>query len=160
MPLVIADTSPIRYLIQIGHIDLLGSLFENVAIPSIVAEELRHSSAPQAVQAWMARLPGWLEVLPVTRIDSPSLNALDPGEEAAIMLGLALKAKLILIDDRKGAATAIEKGFETTGTLGILDLAAERGLIDLNDAIDRLKRTNFRYRQALFDVLLERRKRE
>lgn len=65
------------------------------------------------------------------------------------------KAHLILIDDRKGAAVAVNKGFETTGTLGILDLAAKRGLIDLRDALDRLKRTNFRYRQAILDALLD-----
>ncbi|MFN0106302.1 MAG: DUF3368 domain-containing protein [Bryobacteraceae bacterium] len=39
--------------------------------------------------------------------------------------------------------------FETTGTLGILDLAAKRKLIDLRDAIERLKRTNFLYRKDL-----------
>ena len=65
------------------------------------------------------------------------------------------KAHLILIDDRKGAAVAVNKGFETTGTLGILDLAAKRGLIDLRDALDRLKSTNFRYRQAILDALLD-----
>ena len=53
---------------------------------------------------------------------------------------------------------AVNKGFETTGTLGILDLAAERGLIDLEEAVDRLKQTNFRYRQEIIDALLNRRR--
>jgi len=53
MLLVVADTSPIRYLVQIGHIDLLPRLFEKVLIPGVVADELRHPSAPQAVQSWM-----------------------------------------------------------------------------------------------------------
>ncbi len=39
MLLVIADTSPIRYLVQIGHIDLLHNLFEAVSIPAEVARE-------------------------------------------------------------------------------------------------------------------------
>jgi predicted nucleic acid-binding protein len=34
--LVIADTSPINYLIEIGHIDLLSRLFERVALPRAV----------------------------------------------------------------------------------------------------------------------------
>lgn len=84
--------------------------------------------------------------------------ALDAGERSAIALGIALKADLILIDERKGAAMAVNKGFETTGTLGILDLAAERGLIDLEEAVDRLKQTNFRYRQEIIDALLNRRR--
>lgn len=33
MRLVIADTGPINYLIQIGHIELLPRMFEKVALP-------------------------------------------------------------------------------------------------------------------------------
>jgi predicted nucleic acid-binding protein len=64
----------------------------------------------------------------------------DRGERAAISLGLFLKDDLNLIDDRKGAAAALNKGFEITGTLGILDL------------------TSFRYRQELLDELLNQQK--
>jgi predicted nucleic acid-binding protein len=32
--LVIADTGPVNYLIQIGHIDLLPFLFDRIAIPN------------------------------------------------------------------------------------------------------------------------------
>jgi predicted nucleic acid-binding protein len=38
--LVIADTGPINYLIQIGHIDILPRMFERVALPSAVHAEL------------------------------------------------------------------------------------------------------------------------
>ena len=41
-----------------------------------------------------------------------------------------------------------------TGTLGVLDLAAQRGLIDLIEAFTRLKATTFHYRQGLLDALL------
>jgi predicted nucleic acid-binding protein len=43
-----------------------------------------------------------------------------------------------------------------TGTLGVLGLAARRGLVDLADSFARLKRTNFRYRQKIMDELLNR----
>jgi predicted nucleic acid-binding protein len=55
----------------------------------------------------------------------------------------ALRADLIFIDDHKGAAVALQKGFEITGTLGLLTRSAQRGLLDLTDALERLKRTNF-----------------
>ena len=158
MRLVVADTSPIRYLVRIGQIDLLPRLFEKIFVPSVVADELRHPSAPPAVRDWMQQPPGWLEVMPVAEIDDPALAALDRGERSAIALGVFLRADLILIDDRKGVVAALSKGFEVTGTLGVLDLAAERGMVDLVDAIDRLKGTNFRYRQELFDVLLKKHK--
>jgi hypothetical protein len=40
--------------------------------------------------------------------------------------------------------------------LGILDLAADRGLIRLNDAVERLKNTSFRCRSDILDALLAR----
>lgn len=156
MPRVIADTSPIRYLIQIGEVPVLEVLFGSVGVPNVVAGELRHPSAPAAVRAWMKQPPGWVVLLPEAEFEDAKTNALDPGEASAIMQGLVLNAELILMDDRRGAAVAIQKGFEVVGTLGILDLAARRGLVDLRDAFERLKKTNFRYRQTMLDEILGR----
>jgi predicted nucleic acid-binding protein len=47
-------------------------------------------------------------------------------------------------------------GFAVTGTLGILDLAASRGMIRLVDAVERLKNTSFRCRPDMLDALLAR----
>ena len=159
MSLVIADTSPIRYLIQVGQIDLLQRLFETITIPAEVASELADLSAPPAVQAWIKSPPVWLRVLDVVNTDDSAFVNLDPGERAAIVLGLTLKADLILIDERRGYAAAVSKGLEVTGTLGILDLAAKRELIDLRDAIERLRQTNFRYRKDIIDDLLRQHRR-
>ena len=156
MLLVVADTSPIRYLVEIGHIGILPQLFERIFIPSLVYDELRHPSAPAPVRAWVNAPPAWLEVLPVTVSDDPAFQALDDGEKSALTLGMTLGADLILIDDRKGAAVALQKGFQITGTLGLLTRSAQRGILDLADALARLKRTNFHYRQELFDDLLKK----
>ena len=154
MLLVVADTGPIRYLVEIGHIGILPQLFERILIPSLVYDELRHPSAPAPVRAWVNAPPAWLEVLPVTVSDDPAFQPLDDGEKSALTLGMTLGADLILIDDRKGAAVALQKGFQITGTLGLLTRSAQRGILDLADALARLKRTNFHYRQELFDDLL------
>jgi predicted nucleic acid-binding protein len=84
---------------------------------------------------------------------------LDECKKSAIALGLSLGAGLILIDDRKAAAVARDKGFEVTGTLGVLDLAARRRMIDLSGAIGRLRTTNFRRREELLEALVRQRKR-
>ncbi len=99
-----------------------------------------------------------MSVLDAVGNDGPALSNLDPGEPAALALGITLKADLILIDERRGFAAAVTKGFEVTGTLGILDLAAKRKLIDLRRAIERLKRTNFRYRKEIIESLTSRRR--
>lgn len=155
MRLVVADTRPLRYLLQIEQIELLPRLFEKIFIPSVVYDELRHPSAPEAVRNWTRSKPDWLEVSVVSASDDPSLGALDEGEKSAIALGLSLLADLVLIDDRKGAAIAREKGFEVTGTLGVLDLAARRGMVDLGEALARLRTTNFRRREEILDALLK-----
>ena len=49
MRVVVADTTPIRYLAEIGHLDLLPRLFETVFIPSVVYKELQHPATPQPV---------------------------------------------------------------------------------------------------------------
>jgi predicted nucleic acid-binding protein len=156
---VIADTSPLCYLFQIGEIELLPALFGKIIIPSVVYEELQHPSAPNAVRDWMQSEPNWIEVLVLSQSPDPSLSGLDPGERFAIALGLSLSAELILIDDRRGAAVARAKGLEVTGTLGILDLAARRGIIDFAHALARLRATNFRLREEFFDELLRRHQR-
>jgi len=86
MRLVVADTSPLRYLVQIDQIDLLPQLFEKIFIPAVVCDELRHASAPKAVRGWMRSMPGWPEVSAVGASDDPSLATLDEGEKSAIAL--------------------------------------------------------------------------
>ena len=58
------------------------------------------------------------------------------------------------MDDRAGVAVAYRYGLAVTGTLGVLDLAARRGLVDLATAFTKLKATNFRYPTGVMDALL------
>jgi predicted nucleic acid-binding protein len=158
MRLVVADTSPIFYLLAIDHISLLPRLFGKTFIPDAVHWELCHPAAPTFVRDWAAKPPDWIELMPVASTEDPELRLLGSGERAAITLALNLRADLILIDERKGSSVAQAKGFAVTGTLGILSLAARRGLVNLGESFARLKRTNFRYRQDIMDLLLKQQK--
>ncbi len=149
MRLVIADTGPLNYLILIGHLDLLPALFEKVILPSTVQNELASRKAPAEVREWIAKPPAWLEV-------QASLKNIDAGERAAIRLAIYLRADLLLMDDRKGVGAAHREGLNVTGTLGILDLAAERGLVDFAQAIRKLEQTTFHRPQALLEDLLRK----
>lgn len=155
MRLVVADASPLFYLLSIDHIEILPQLFGTVFIPDAVYKELCHPAAPTLIRGWASHLPAWTEVVPVEILDDALFAPLGAGERAAITLALSLHADLILIDERKGTSVALNKGFEVTGTLGVLALAARRGLIDLAASFAQLKRTNFRYRQEIMDVLLD-----
>jgi predicted nucleic acid-binding protein len=156
MPLVVADAGPLHYLVLTGKIELLPELFERVLVPQVVRDELANAEAPQAVRDWIAHAPGWLDVRPAHPGDDVAVAKLDAGERAAIALAVAVKAELVLMDDREGVGIARRRGLAVTGTLGVLDLAARRGLIDLAGAFERLKTTSFYYRQGLLDALLAR----
>jgi predicted nucleic acid-binding protein len=156
MLLIVADTSPLVYLVLIDHIDILPQLFETILVPEAVHAELQNPLAPTAVQGWASALPSWVEVKQVLNVpDDAVLRPLGAGEREAIALALSIHADLILIDERKGTQAAMNKGLDVTGTLGILQRAGLRGLLNLPDAFDRLKRTNFRYQQAIMDKLLD-----
>jgi len=157
--IVVADTGPLHYLILIGQVDVLPQLFGAVAVPAIVAGELRHAHAPDAVRAWADSPPPWLAVHD-NPAETASLRRLDPGERAAITLAHALGAGLLLVDDRAGAAAARGEGLRVTGTIGVLVDAARRGLIQLDAAFTALRATNFHYPPALIDAVLAEHRRQ
>lgn len=141
--IVVADTSPINYLLLIDQIDLLPRLFQAIIIPDVVRDEMVDPSAPSVLQQWINNPPPWLVVQAVSGIDE-TLNTLDPGEQAAITLAQTLPADLLIIDERLGRRVASDRGIPIIGTLGILDDAARQGLVELSDVIARLQQTNFR----------------
>ncbi len=152
--LVVADTVPPHYLILTGVIDLLPELFGRVVLPEIVREELRHARAPEAVRRWMARTPAWIEFGAAPTLGDLLLPDIGAGERAAIALAVTHRADLVLMDDRRGVAAALGAGLRTTGTIGVLDRAALRGLIDLPAVVARLRATNFRCPPEMLDELL------
>jgi predicted nucleic acid-binding protein len=157
MQVVVADATPLHYLILIDAVEVLPRLFERIHVPAEVRDELIHQATPSIVRTWMLSPPNWLEVqeAPAVSSEDSALLALDLGERAAIVLAESAQAHLLLIDDRAGAFLAQRRGLAVTGTLGVLDLASRSGLIHLHDAFARLQKTNFRYPPSLMETLLD-----
>jgi predicted nucleic acid-binding protein len=156
--LVVADTGPINYLILIGHIELLPRVFERVVLPAAVQTEISNPVAPLVVQRWVASPPLWLELAETQDLDP--VAGLHKGEAAAIALAASLHADLLLMDERRGVRAAERQGLRVTGTLGVLDLAAECGLIDFAQAISALGRTTFRRPEGLLNALTAKHRRQ
>jgi predicted nucleic acid-binding protein len=91
---------------------------------------------------------------PETAVDS-ALEHLDAGEREAISLASELQAILLLMDERDGVTIARHRGLNVVGTLAALDLAAARGLVDLQTMFDRLRATTFRSPVRLMVSMLE-----
>jgi predicted nucleic acid-binding protein len=153
--IVVADTTPVNYLILIDEIDVLAKLYGRVVIPRAVREELRSSRAPVSVQAWIAQPPPWLEILsPISSLDT-ALAKLDAGEREAIALAEELSADQLSVDELKGRREAERRGLSVIGTIGILREAADEGLLDLRIAMDRLRKTSFHISPAILASLLD-----
>lgn len=161
--IVVADTSPINYLILLGHIDVLHRIYGEVLIPSAVLDELLDPSAPVSVQDWIASPPSWLRISDVPNAPDPSLDLLDRGEREAIQLAERMKADRLIINDMDGRQAAESRNLSVIGTLGILAEAARRDLLDLSQTLADLQTTNFHVAPSLIRRLLqheeERRKR-
>lgn len=152
--IVVADTSPLRYLVLIEHIDVLPTLYGRVIVPPAVIAELAHEHTPPVVRAWLSDKPNWLDVRAARNAMTTEAITLGPGEQAAIALAEELSADALLIDDRDGRREAERRRLPVLGTLRVLADAAEQGLLDLRDAFDRLAHTNFRADGQLVHRLL------
>ena len=154
MTVVVADTSPIRYLVGIGEIGLLEKLYGQVIVPSAVLAELQAEDGLALVRAWAGQLPDWVRVqTPARPLAAPPQN-LHRGESQAIALAEELRAALLLMDDRVGVQVALERGLTVTGTLGVLVEAAQMGLTPIEPVLEKLRRTNFRAKPELFERAL------
>ena len=150
--IVISDTSPLNYLILIGAEEVLPRVFDRVIAPPAVLLEMQHAKAPEKVRQWAIAPPAWLEVRTAQTITS--FDDLGPGESEAIALALEIHADAVLIDDRAAVAIASSLGLLSLGTLGVLDLAAEKELVDIPTTVAALAKTSFHVSQELIKQLV------
>jgi predicted nucleic acid-binding protein len=144
---VVADTTPLNYLILIGRSDILGSLFGEVLIPEAVLAELRHPKAPEAVMRWLQAPPVWLRIMQVRHLDVTV--QLGKGETEAISLALEHQVKVVLMDERRGRMAAETRGLLAVGTLNLIDLADEQQLCNGIEVLNNLRQTTFRADEEL-----------
>jgi predicted nucleic acid-binding protein len=155
MQAIIADTTPLNYLVLIKAVEILPKLYGGVLIPPAVKAELAHSNTPEPVRAWLAQPPSWLQVESPQRPIASSLSHLDVGEREAISLACELQTGLLLMDERDGVSMARRLGLPVIGTLSVLDFAAAQGLVDLPIMFERLRQTTFRSPVRLMASMLE-----
>jgi len=152
--IVVADTSPLNYLVLLGHIEILPKIYAEVVVPQTVLDELQDSDAPVEVRALFSAPPAWLQVCTLIFKPDPLMERLDQGEQDAILLAESLKAERLIIDDLEGRREATHRGLSVIGTLGLLAEAARRNLLDLPQALVALQATNFHVSPELIEVLL------
>ena len=152
--IVVADSGPLHYLVLIDCGDVLGKLFDHVLVPFAVRDELLHPRTPQKVKDWLVQPRAWLEITAVAQ--AQPVRGLHKGETEALQLALERKTDAVLMDDMDGRAASRRLGITAIFTLAILELSAERGLIELPAAITKLQQTSFFVSREILDAALER----
>ena len=145
MPDVISDTSVIQYLFQVGLLDLLFTLYQEISIPEAVANELAEGCL-HGVDLPDAEAMSRFRVLVVTVPQSIQLlKSLGSGEREVLALASASADALVLLDDAVARQHARKFGLQFTGTLGILLKAKQSGLlIEIRSILDKLETKGFR----------------
>lgn len=154
--IVVSDTSPINYLLLVGKIFVLPELLGNVVVPSAVFRELQSVKTPSVVREFIQNRPEWLEVREASVLFDTDLDELDTGEREAIVLAEELKANVLLMDEQRGRQVALKRNLRVVGTLGILERAAEKGLLDFAETLRKLKEKGFFIAPVLERDFLER----
>ena len=152
--IIVADTGPVNYLILSGHMPLVRELYGALLIPTAVHGELLHPRTPLKVREWANALPVWAEVRKTT--DAWRFADLGPGEREAISLALEVKADFVLIDETLGRKIAVKNNVAVKGTLGILEQAANRGLVNLSEAMQKLQATGIFLSDEIVEGVLKR----
>ncbi len=144
MPEVIADTSPIQYLYQIGLLDVLNVLYGQITIPEAVAGELNVGRAHGLSLPDVSSI-SWMTVkTPQGQALLPLVPDLGPGEREAIALAIETKDSLLILDDALARKHAQLLGITMTGTLGVLLKAKQTGhLKAVEPALDHLEALGF-----------------
>jgi predicted nucleic acid-binding protein len=140
--IIVSDTSCLILLDKLGRIGLLKSLFGRITITEIVADEFG-KVLPEFVEIENPKNNKYQKILE---------SFLDPGEASAIALALEKEECLLIIDEFKGRREARQLGLNYTGTLGILIVAKEKGLIiSVTEIIKEIGKTDFRIDEKLIN---------
>lgn len=154
--LVVEDNGAIGHFVQIEAQGTLPSLYSSVLIPPAVRWELGHAHTPEIIREWIAQPPEWIVLQAPT--GSPEPRSPGAGEREAIRLTKEVGG-LLLCDDQAGRSRAMREGVRATGTLGILQIAHERGWFEIEEGIERLRRrtTTFLPEARLVQIVAEAR---
>jgi predicted nucleic acid-binding protein len=158
--IIVSDTTPLRYLIEVEKAYIIESLFSRVIIPQAVFNDLQQPKTPQTVKEWIVNHPAWLEVRQADLSLYTPQKRIGAGEREAFALALELQADAVLLDDKGAIVEAKRLGLVTIRTFDILERAAKENLLDLPETIDRIKRTSFRLPPAkIIDEILKQNRR-
>ncbi len=152
----VINAAPLIFLGKIGHLGLLDQLGFEVVVPEGVAREIEQGPELDPARQWLQG-PGRHLILPVGAI-VPAIAAWDLGlgESHVLQLCLGQPEREAVVDDRAARDCAESLGLPFRGTLSVLALAKQKGLIAaVRPLIEELIAKGFRIAKPIADHVLE-----
>ena len=156
--IIVADASPLIFLGKIGQLGLVPALFEGtIWIPASVRDELLAPPISPAEARTMGAFLGRCRIVRVTRPERFS-TSMSRADSDALTLAIRKRADRLLADERLLRDMAVIEGIRPVGTLGVLLLAMQKGLLtapQTRRCVDELIRDHhFRISIALYESAL------
>lgn len=144
---VVPDASNLIVLQKIGELYILQQLYGTIYSTKEVASEFG------------LELPDWIEI--VSAQDKKHQRFLetqvDQGEASALAFASETEDCLLIVDDLKARKLTKQLNLKITGTLGVIHMAKEIGIIPfVRPVIDKLMATDFRISKRIVEELLKR----
>jgi len=125
---VIANNTPLVALWVLGRLDLLRDLYGEVWIPQAIHDEFL--ATERALRESALQNAPWVKPVALANPQRARVYVgLDQGEAEVLALAEERSARLVIMDEMRGRRYARRLGLPLTGTLGLLLLAKEQGLI-------------------------------
>lgn len=150
--MVFSNTTPFIALCSANRLDLMPAILGGVHVVDAVADEC---AAGGVIPVPDLRLLPWITVVSSRPAPAASiLMELDIGERNTISTASAMKADLLVMDERIGRNVAEYMGLRVIGTLGILLKAKAQGKIpSFRDVAEDMRVKGIRFNQQLVDRL-------
>lgn len=153
--IVIADSSALVALSLCQSLPLLEILFDKICVPQSVYEEVTFKGKPES-DALGEYLQTRVKSIDMENHSIKHTANLGSGELEAIALYIDLDADLLIIDDARAKKAAYANGLEVMGSIGVLLLAKERGLIkEIKSLLNLLSASDIHLSSKVINKVLE-----
>lgn len=137
--LVVSDATPIISFVKIDKLDILQKLFGEVVLPKAVYDEV--TTNPQFIdEARKIKACSFFKIVTVSSNATVDFlrraTGLDLGESEAIVYTDENKCDLLIVDEVKARQVATSMKLRITGTIGVLTVANQEGLLSREEAIN------------------------
>jgi predicted nucleic acid-binding protein len=153
MAVVVSDAGPLIALTRVDALDVLRALVGRVLIPDAVRKECVAKPGIDADRITTALGQHWLVATPVT-LPEGRASQLGAGERQALALAQTHSSALLLMDDRLARREAARLGLPFIGTVRLLWIAEQRGLIPSAERmVARMSASGYRISVDLLDMI-------